>query len=37
VADQVRVTSPSRDELQEATRQLREQDFDVALQFGNWR
>ena len=36
-ADQVRVTSPSRDELQEAMRQLREQDFGVALQFGNYR
>jgi uncharacterized protein YajQ (UPF0234 family) len=35
--DQVRVTSPSRDELQEAMRQLREQDFGVALQFGNYR
>jgi cyclic-di-GMP-binding protein len=36
-ADQVRVTSPSRDELQEAMRVLREQDFGVALQFGNYR
>jgi uncharacterized protein YajQ (UPF0234 family) len=35
--DQVRVTSPSRDELQEAIRALREQDFGVALQFGNYR
>src|ERR1700752_3867038 len=35
--DQLRVTSPSRDELQEAMRQLREQDFGVALQFGNYR
>src|SRR5687768_12441159 len=35
--DQVRVTSPSRDDLQEAMRQLREQDFGVALQFGNYR
>jgi hypothetical protein len=35
--DQVRVTSPSRDELQEVMRQLREQDFGVALQFGNYR
>ena len=36
-ADQVRVTSPSRDELQEAIRALREHDFGVALQFGNYR
>ena len=35
--DQVRVSSPSRDELQEVMRQLREQDFGVALQFGNYR
>ena len=35
--DQVRVTSPSKDDLQEAMRQLREQDFGVALQFGNYR
>src|ERR1044071_769520 len=35
--DQLRVTSPSRDELQEAMRQLREKDFGVALQFGNYR
>lgn len=37
MADQVRVTSPSKDELQEAMRQLRDQDFGVALQFGNYR
>ena len=37
MADQVRVTSPSKDELQEAVRQLREQDFGCALQFGNYR
>jgi hypothetical protein len=36
-ADQVRVTSPSKDDLQEAMRHLREQDFGVALQFGNYR
>jgi uncharacterized protein YajQ (UPF0234 family) len=36
-ADQVRVSSPSKDELQEAMRALREQDFGVALQFGNYR
>jgi len=35
--DQVRVSSPSKDELQEAMRALREQDFGVALQFGNYR
>ena len=36
-AEQVRVSSPSKDELQEAMRQLREHDFGVALQFGNYR
>jgi len=35
--DQLRVTSPSKDDLQEAMRQLREQDFGVALQFANYR
>jgi uncharacterized protein YajQ (UPF0234 family) len=35
--DQLRVTSPSRDELQEVMRVLREKDFGVALQFGNYR
>lgn len=35
--DQVRVTSPSKDDLQEAMRQLREHDFGVALSFGNYR
>jgi uncharacterized protein YajQ (UPF0234 family) len=35
--DQVRVTSASRDDLQEAIRALREHDFGVALQFGNYR
>ena len=35
--DQLRVTSPSKDELQEVMRLLREQDFGVALQFGNYR
>ena len=35
--DQVRVTSPSKDELQEAMRHLREGDFGVALHFGNYR
>ena len=36
-ADQVRVSSPSKDELQDAMRMLREHDFGVALQFGNYR
>ena len=36
-ADQVRVSSASKDELQEAMRLLREQDFGCALQFGNYR
>src|SRR6266496_2269634 len=36
-ADQVRVSSPSKDELQEVMRQLREHDFGIALQFGNYR
>jgi hypothetical protein len=35
--DQLRISSPSRDELQEAMRLLREQDFGLALQFGNYR
>ena len=36
-ADQVRVSSPSKDELQDAMHRLREHDFGVALQFGNYR
>ena len=36
-ADQVRVSAPSKDELQDAIRLLREHDFGVALQFGNYR
>jgi cyclic-di-GMP-binding protein len=36
-ADQVRVSSPSKDELQEAIRALKEHDFGIALQFGNYR
>jgi cyclic-di-GMP-binding protein len=36
-AEQVRVSSQSKDELQEAMRLLREHDFGVALQFGNYR
>jgi cyclic-di-GMP-binding protein len=35
--DQVRITSGSKDDLQEAMRALREHDFGVALQFGNYR
>jgi hypothetical protein len=35
--DQVRVTSPSRDDLQDAIRVLKGHDFGVALQFGNYR
>jgi cyclic-di-GMP-binding protein len=35
--DQVRVTSPSRDDLQEAMKLLRSQDFGVELKFGNYR
>jgi hypothetical protein len=36
-ADQVRVSAVSKDDLQEAMRLLREHDFGVALQFGNYR
>ncbi len=35
--DQVRVTSPSKDDLQDAMRALREHDFGVSLHFGNYR
>ncbi len=35
--DQVRVTSPSKDDLQEAMALLRKGDFGVELQFGNFR
>jgi uncharacterized protein YajQ (UPF0234 family) len=35
--DQIRVTSPSRDDLQGAIRVLRAEDFGVELQFGNYR
>jgi uncharacterized protein YajQ (UPF0234 family) len=35
--DQVRVSSASKDELQDAMRLLRGHDFGVALQFGNYR
>jgi uncharacterized protein YajQ (UPF0234 family) len=36
-ADQVRVTSPSKDDLQEAIALLRKGDFGVELKFGNFR
>lgn len=36
-ADQVRVSSPSKDELQGAMKALRDHDFGIALQFGNYR
>ena len=35
--DQVRVSSPSRDDLQAAIALLRSQDFGVELKFGNYR
>ena len=35
--DQVRVSSPSRDDLQEAITLLRGKDFGVELKFGNYR
>jgi cyclic-di-GMP-binding protein len=35
--DQIRVTSPSKDELQTAMQQLRGHDFGVSLTFGNYR
>lgn len=35
--DQVRVSSPSRDELQEAIALLKAKDFGVELKFGNYR
>ena len=35
--DAVRVSSPSRDELQGVMALLRQQDYDVDLQFGNYR
>jgi uncharacterized protein YajQ (UPF0234 family) len=35
--DQVRVSSPSKDDLQTAMRALKEHDFGIALQFGNYR
>jgi uncharacterized protein YajQ (UPF0234 family) len=36
-ADQVRVSSPSRDALQDAIQLLKGKDFGVELQFGNYR
>ena len=36
-ADQVRVTSPSKDELQQTMSRLRGHDFGVSLHFGNYR
>jgi len=35
--DQLRISSASKDELQEVIRLLRGQDFGIALQFGNYR
>ena len=35
--EQVRVTSPSRDDLQEAMALLKSKDFGVELKFGNYR
>jgi uncharacterized protein YajQ (UPF0234 family) len=35
--DQVRVVSPSRDDLQVVMHKLKEQDFGVELKFGNYR
>jgi len=35
--EQVRVTSPSKDDLQAAMQSLRAKDFGIALQFGNYR
>ena len=35
--DELRVTSPSRDELQNVMQFLREQDYGIELTFGNYR
>src|SRR5690606_36651626 len=35
--DQLRISSPSKDDLQQAMGALRSKDFGVALQFGNYR
>lgn len=37
MAEQVRVSSNSKDELQEAMKRLRGHDFDIELMFGNYR
>jgi uncharacterized protein YajQ (UPF0234 family) len=37
LGDQVRVSSPSKDDLQEAMALLRSKDFGVELKFGNYR
>ena len=37
MGEQVRVSAPSKDELQDVMTFLRAQDFGVALQFGNYR
>jgi uncharacterized protein YajQ (UPF0234 family) len=36
-ADQVRVSSASKDDLQAAMRLLKDEDFGIDLQFGNYR
>ncbi len=36
-ADQVRVSSPSRDDLQNVIHLVKEQDFGIELKFGNYR
>lgn len=36
-AEQVRVSSPSKDDLQEAMKRLRGHDFEIELMFGNYR
>jgi cyclic-di-GMP-binding protein len=36
-SDQVRISSPSRDDLQKVMALLREQDYGVELNFGNYR
>ncbi|NLV32116.1 MAG: YajQ family cyclic di-GMP-binding protein [Acidobacteria bacterium] len=35
--DQVRISSPSRDDLQTVMRLLKEKDFSIELKFGNYR
>ena len=35
--EQVRIVSPSRDDLQTAMHQLKEKDFGIELKFGNYR